>query len=105
ADYDPQYREFTQAKYEYTDETPVQIYSSKVEGIAQEVGIRKWVPIDELKQVSFYQELRFGYIYEVVFLDELIHQPLSDKQLRQVLYNGISLPEGIARYFLLVLDV
>lgn len=105
ADYDPQYREFTQAKYDYTSETPVQIYSSKVEGIAQEVKIRKWILSDELKQMSFYHELRFGYIYEVLFSEELIHQPLSDKQLRQVLYNGISLPEGIARYFLLVLDV
>ena len=55
ADYDPQYREFTQAKYDYTSETPVQIYSSKEEGIAQEVEIRKWVPLDELKQMSFYQ--------------------------------------------------
>lgn len=105
ADYDPNYREFSQAKYEYTSETPVQIYSSKEEGIAYEVEIRKWIPLAEKRQFSFYEELRFGYIYEVLFPEELIHQPLSDKQLRQVLYDGISLPEGIARYFLLVLDV
>lgn len=105
ADYNPNYREFSQAEYEYTSETPVQIHSSKEEGHANEVEIRKWFPLDEKRQMSFYEELRFGYIYEVLFPDELIHQPLSDKQLRQVLYDGIILPDGIARYFLLVLDV
>lgn len=105
ADYNPDYREFSQAKYEYSSETPLQISSSKEEGNAYKVEIRKWFPIDEKKQMSFYEELRYGYIYEVVFPEELIHQPLSDDQLREVLYEGISLPDGIARYFLLVLDV
>ena len=86
ADYNPDYREFSQAKYEYSSETPLQISSSKEEGNAYKVEIRKWFPIDEKKQMSFYEELRYGYIYEVVFPEELIHQPLSDDQLREVLY-------------------
>lgn len=47
ADYNPDYREFSQAKYEYSSETPLQISSSKEEGNAYKVEIRKWFPIDE----------------------------------------------------------
>lgn len=105
ADYDAKRREFTQAKYKYTLQTPIQIYSPKEDGLVNEVEIRKWYLNDAKKTISLKGELRYGYIYEVVFLDELIHQPVNDKQLRQILYDGINLPEGISRYFLLVLDV
>lgn len=104
ADYSPYAREFTQATYEETLETPLRI-STKPEDQSQDVGIRRWQPLEERKQLSYLEELRYGYIYELVFPEEFIHQPLTDDQLRQVLYDGIILPEGIARYFLLVLDV
>ena len=104
ADYSPYAREFTQATYEETLETPLRI-STKPEDQSHDVGIRRWQPLEERKQLSYLEELRYGYIYELVFPEEFIHQPLTDDQLRQVLYDGIILPEGIARYFLLVLDV
>lgn len=104
ADYNLELREFNQASYEHTMETPIRI-DSKDDGDENEVELRKWKPIDEKNQMSFNEQVRFGYIYEVLFLDKIIHQPLSDKQLRQILFEGIHLPKGIKRYFLLVLDV
>lgn len=105
ADYDPEQRRFTQATYGNTTEAPLQIYSPKNEGINNSVELRKWIGVNERKQRSAQEFLRFGYIYEVIFLDEIIHQPLSEDQLRQVLYRGVEFPEGLERYFLLVLDV
>lgn len=105
ADYNPNLRKFSQAEYDYTGEAPLKIFSARGEGKAHKVEIRKWSLMDDKRHKSVYEELRYGHIYEVLFPVEFIHQPLSDEEIRQVLYKGISLPDGISRFFFIVLDV
>lgn len=107
ADYDLERRQFTQATYEnWMEDTPLSINSGPREGISDQVELRKWKPLEYLPNQQYSQKIsmRQSYIYEIVFLDELIHQPLSDSEIRQLFYDGVELPKGIKTYFLLIID-